>query len=79
MRRLIAIVASALLLAAAAGPALADAGAPGSTYPEQPGGHVENACAVLTSPTSPSQAAWHRSLVADTIVYGLLGDACFGG
>jgi hypothetical protein len=77
MRRLIAIVASALLLAAAAGPALADAGAPGSTYPEQPGSHVQNACAAILS--SPSQAESHESPVAATILGGLLVDACFGG
>jgi hypothetical protein len=77
MRQLIAIVASALLLAAAAGPVSADSGAPGSTYPEQPGNNVQNACATILS--SPSQAGSNQSSVAGTILNGLLVDACFGG
>jgi hypothetical protein len=72
-----AVVAGALALGA--GPALADRGAPGTTFPEQP---VPAGCpAVTTNPgTGPGGAAvvnW--SDTADGILTGLIVDACFGG
>ena len=50
-RWLLTILAGGILLVAAAGPALADAGTPGTTFPEQPGANVQTACsAVATNP-----------------------------
>jgi len=54
---------------------LADPGAPGTTFPEQPGGNVETACqAVLSNPGEGP-----GSPVAQAITGGLVEDACFGG
>ena len=76
MKRISAALAVAALAIAAA-PAAADPGAPGATYPEQPGAHTSGGClAVLSNPgatTAPSSAT------ADAIVSGLIVDACFGG
>jgi hypothetical protein len=68
-----AVVAAAL--AVGAGPALADAGAPGATFPEQPNGNMASACAALAS--NPSQGD-HSSDTANAIKLGLVHDACFG-
>jgi len=70
-----AVVAGALALGA--GPALADAGAPGTTFPEQPTGHEEVGCASILS--SPSQGGVHDSATATDVKVGLIADACFGG
>ncbi len=75
-----AVVAGALALGA--GPALADAGAPGTTFPVQPNDNVANGCAaVTTNPgTGPGgQAVLHFSDTANGILSGLIVDACFGG
>ena len=75
-RRLAVFVVFVAGVVVGAGPALADAGAPGSTFPEQPKGNVSNACATVLS--NPSQG-FHDSSVAAAIKAGLVTDACFGG
>ena len=75
-RRLIGILAFAALLAAAPGAAWADAGEPGTTFPEQPGSNVQTACTAVT--TGPSMGE-NASPVASAITSGLVLDACFGG
>jgi hypothetical protein len=77
MRRITPIVASVALAALAAGPAFADPGAPGTTFPEQPGSHVDTACAALVSTSGALSAP--RSETASAITNGLFGDACSGG
>jgi hypothetical protein len=82
MKRIILTISAAALLALWAPAAvLADAGAPGSTYPEQPGANVGNACATITSNpgTGTGGQAGHASQTAAAIVSGLLVDACLGG
>ena len=76
MTRITAIVASVALTALAAGPALADSGAPGTTFPEQPGSHTHTGCAALVSTSGALSAP--RSETAFAITNGLIGDACFG-
>ena len=78
VKRLILLVfVSAVLLATAASSALADAGPPGSTFPEQPGSNVATGCAAIEGPLlGPSSG---RATVAYDIVLGLAGDACLGG
>ena len=74
-----AVVAGALALGA--GPALADAGAPGTTYPEQPNGNVAEGCAAITTNpgTGPGgQGVVHFSDTAGGILGPLITDACFG-
>jgi len=65
------------MLGIAAGPALADSGAPGATFPEQPASHTQTACAALVSNSGALSAP--RSETAFAITNGLFGDACFGG
>jgi hypothetical protein len=77
MRRITTIVASVAMAALAAGPALADPGAPGTTFPEQPAGHPQLACAALVSNSGALSAP--RSDTAFAITNGLFGDACFAG
>lgn len=80
MKRYLVALATAALLGAA--PAFADAGAPGTTYPEQPGSHNAGGCAAVTSNpgSGPGGAAGqHSSPTAAAITAGLLTDACFGG
>ena len=77
MRRITPIVTSVALAALAAGPPLADSRAPGTTFPEQPGSHVDTACAALVSTSGALNAP--RSETAFAITNGLFGDACFGG
>jgi hypothetical protein len=72
-----AVVASALALGA--GPALADAGAPGTTFPEQP---PPAGCeAVTTNPGTGigGTSSLHAADIARNIQAGLIVDACFGG
>jgi hypothetical protein len=76
MRRITAIVASVASVAQAAGAALADSGAPGTTFPEQPGSHTQTGCAALVSNSGALSAP--RSETAFAITNGLFGDACFG-
>jgi hypothetical protein len=70
-----AIMAGALALGA--GPALADAGAPGTTFPEQPTGHEEVACSAVT--TRETQGSLNDSATATAVKVGIITDACFGG
>ena len=77
MKRITTMVASVAIATLAASPALADPGAPGTTFPEQPGSHPQTACAALVSNSSALSAP--RSQTAFAITNGVLGDACFGG
>jgi hypothetical protein len=78
MKRLILTLVAAIVLAlAAALPALADAGSPGTTFPEQPGTHNQQGCAAIA--TNPNQFAEHASPMAQAITTGLYTDACLGG
>jgi len=81
-RRIVPILVTGAFMTIGASPALADAGAPGTTFPEQPGTNVATACAAVT--TNPGagvggQAALHLSPTAGGIVAGVVEDACFGG
>jgi hypothetical protein len=69
---LASVGASMAIAALTAGPALADRGAPGTTFPEQPGAHVLTACAAVSSGTAGAQA----SPRAMEITGGLFADAC---
>jgi hypothetical protein len=79
-RRILTILVAGALMAVGASPA--SAGAPGTNFPEQPGGHVANGCAAVN--TNPGTglggvAEEHFSPTAEGILVGLIGDACFGG
>jgi hypothetical protein len=81
-RRISAFLCAAVFMAVSATPALADAGSPGSTFPEQPGDAGQTACATVT--TNPGTGAGGAagaviSPVAGAIVTGLITDACLGG
>jgi hypothetical protein len=83
VRRLVLVIVTALAFAATlAASAFADAGPPGSTFPEQPGTHSQTACAaVLSNPgTGPGgPASQNMSPTAGAITSGLFADACLGG
>ena len=74
--RVIGILAVAVVFAAVPSAARADAGAPGTTFPEQPGSSVQTACTAVT--TNPSMAE-NQSPTASAITSGLVEDACFEG
>lgn len=77
-RLMIAVLTAALLGLALPAAALADAGAPGSTFPEQPG--TPPACGVVTTNPGIGFGGHARpSQTAVQILDGLLADACFGG
>ena len=76
-RRLIAGAAALMLFAAAAAPASADRGSPGSTFPEQPGTHVTNGCDSVLANAGTGMA--NMSATANGIATGLIIDACLGG
>jgi hypothetical protein len=80
MKRLALALAAAVTIAlAGSGAALADQGAPGSTYPEQPGSNVQNGCqAVSTNPgtSTGGPAQTNQSDTAAGITGGLFTDAC---
>jgi hypothetical protein len=78
-RRLIAAVAAAGLFAAVAAPAAsADRGAPGGTFPEQPGAHLQTACgAIATNPgTGGDRLVDIIPPHTNAILSGLFADAC---
>jgi hypothetical protein len=78
-RRLIAAVAAAGLFAAVAAPAAsADQGAPGSTFPEQPGVHVQTACGAVTTNPGTGNNRLGDIIPPDTnaLLSGILTDAC---
>jgi hypothetical protein len=77
MKRIMTVGLSIAMLAVTAAPALADPGAPGTTFPEQPGSNPEAGCAALVSNRGALSAP--RSPTAFAITNGLFGDACFGG
>jgi hypothetical protein len=72
-RRLVTIVTALALFTLAAGPVLADRGAPGTTFPEQPGDHVAGACAVAGA---ASTGFAHASHTAVAIASALVQDIC---
>jgi hypothetical protein len=74
-RAFLAIVSTAALMVATAGSALADG--PGTNFPEQPGGNVQNACAAVLG--GPGQGLANASPTALVIVNAMIIDACFGG
>jgi hypothetical protein len=73
-RRLLAGAAALALLVTAASPAFADQGAPGSTFPEQPGTNVSTGCTAIL--TGPQQGTANNSDTAFAIQSGLFADAC---
>ena len=78
-RWLLSILAGGILLVAAASPALADAGTPGTTFPEQPAANVQTACsAVGTNPGTGDEGASNPAPTAEAIQAGLFADACGG-
>jgi hypothetical protein len=83
MRRLtVSLFAIAALMAATSSAALADAGAPGTTFPEQPGANPATACAnLITNPGTGlvgGASGAHISPTAAAITMALLADGCFG-
>jgi hypothetical protein len=81
-RRVVSILVVGACMTFGASTALADPGAPGTTFPEQPGTHGQTACAaVTTNPGSGAggQAGQVISPTAGAILTGLVQDACFGG
>jgi hypothetical protein len=81
-RRIVPILVAGALLAVGAAPAVGDAGAPGATFPEQPGTNDQNACTAITTNPGTSEAghgSTNLSPTAGAILTGLLTDACFGG
>jgi hypothetical protein len=77
MKRSIAICATVAVAAVAAGPAQADPGSPGTTFPEQPGTNNQQSCAAILS--NPGATTAPRSLQASKITTNLFVDACLGG
>jgi hypothetical protein len=74
MKRISAALAVAALAVAAA-PAAADRGAPGATFPEQPGAHLSAGCSAVLS--NPGATTAPLSATAEAITTGLISDACF--
>ena len=77
-RHIVVFLVAAVFMAVGVTPAFADAGAPGTTFPDQPGTHVQNGCAAVT--TNPGsgpggQGTTHLSPTAGAIVFGILSDA----
>jgi hypothetical protein len=70
---LASVAASIAIAALTAGPALADRGAPGTTFPEQPGTHLQTGCAAVLASAAPGSP---MSLRAAAITNGLFADAC---
>jgi hypothetical protein len=75
----VALASGALgvMMALGAGPAFADAGAPGSTFPEQPGTNLAGGCTAVIDHVGTGLA--HQSSTAGAITLGLVLDACLGG
>jgi hypothetical protein len=70
---LASVAASIAIAALTASPALADRGAPGTTFPEQPGTHVQSGCAAVMASAAVGAPL---SMRAGAITTGLLTDAC---
>jgi len=77
MKRITTVGLSIAMLAVTTAPALADPGAPGTTFPEQPGSQPQTGCAALSLNSGALSAP--RAGMAFAITNGLLDDACFGG
>ena len=77
MKRVASAALAVAALAVTAAPAGADRGAPGTTFPEQPGSHNAAACSAILS--NPGATTAPRSAGADAITTGIFFDACFGG
>ncbi len=69
-----AIVTAALFAAAPVGSALADAGAPGSTFPEQPGTNPSTGCVRVGA--NSGTGVTNESPTARTITSAIYSDAC---
>jgi hypothetical protein len=81
-RSILTVTVTAAVMATVTGGAWADRGAPGSTFPEQPGGHVATACsAVGTNPGTGLGGAFEQNAAptAGAILAGLYNDVCLGG
>lgn len=81
-RSVLTVTVTAAAMVMVTGGAWADPGAPGSTFPEQPGGHAATACsAVATNPGTGFGGAFeqHAAPTAAAILTGLYTDACLGG
>lgn len=76
--RSLLVLLAVMLLAFSALPVLADAGPPGFTFPEQPGGNVATACEAVAEHALGGPGAGNASDVALAIVLGLYFDACLG-
>src|SRR3954471_11737571 len=76
MKRITTPGLSIAVLALRASRAPADPGAPGTTFPEQPGSHPQAGCAALLS--NPGALSAPRAATAFAITNGLFSDACFG-
>ena len=74
---LASVAASIAIAALTAGPALADSGTPGTTFPEQPATNVQSGCTALLS--NPGAVSAPASPTATAIQQGLFADACLGG
>lgn len=77
-RSMVSLLAAAVIALAAPGAVLADAGSPGSTFPEQPG-RPPGCDAVLSNPGTGPGGHGMASATALAIINGLVTDACFGG
>jgi hypothetical protein len=79
-RRILVFLCAAVFMSVGASPAWGDRGTgPGTTFPEQPAGHVANACAAVNSNPGTGVGGvveQNISPTAGAIVSGLLGDAC---
>ena len=73
---LASVAASIAIAAMTAGPALADRGAPGTTFPEQPGTHVQPGCAAVMTSGAVDAPMSSRALA---ITSGIFADACSAG
>ncbi len=78
MKRFLVSLAASIALLALPAPALADAGGPGTTFPEQPGANLANACAAVVAAPAVGGGTSNNA-TANAITQGLLADACFGG
>jgi hypothetical protein len=76
-RLLVTLTAAATIALGVTGPAFADSGAPGTTFPEQPGGHPQTACGAIA--TNPGLGLVKASPTALAILTPLYSDACLGG
>ena len=77
MKSTTAVVVGVTAAVLAAAPALADAGTPGTTFPEQPESNPQMGCEALLANAAALSAP--RSQTAFAITNALFDDACFGG